>query len=303
MKSDTQILNEIAETSSVLHKITEEESRQLKQMLLIMLKDFSELCNTNDIEFMLGGGSCLGAIRHQGFIPWDDDLDIMMMRKDYEKLIQLLESGALAEKYEYNTPSLKNDSKNTFLKIYRKGTLDNELYNENTPFPKGIFIDIFPMDSAPTNPFLQSFKSIISDCLMGVSTCVLYAQYPSIKFKEFVSKSPSAKKRYNIRLAIGNILKIIPHRVWVYWFDKFNSSTKSTGLTTIPTGRKHYKGEIQPTEVFIPVSYTLFEGIKCPIPGDSHTYLSSLYGDYMKLPPEDKRERHFVYQFKCDCPE
>ena len=102
---------------------------------------------------------------------------------------------------------------------------------------------------------------------------------------------------------VGNILKIIPHKKWVYWFDKFNASSKATGFTTIPTGRKHYCGETLPTEVFLPVTTHTFEGRECPIPGNPEAYLTSLYGNFMALPPEDKRERHFVYQFKCELPE
>ena len=89
MKSDTQMLNELAAQSEYLHVLTEEESKDLKQMLLIMYKDIAKLCDENNITFMLGGGSCLGAIRHKGYIPWDDDLDLMMFRRDYEALIQL----------------------------------------------------------------------------------------------------------------------------------------------------------------------------------------------------------------------
>lgn len=303
MKSDTQILNEISESSPYLHKLSDQESKDLKKMLLIMYQDLATVCQTHDLKFMLGGGSCLGAVRHKGYIPWDDDLDLMMPREDYEKLIVLLRQGALGDKYEINHPSKGEDCKNTFLKIYRKDTLDNELYNDNTPFPKGVFIDIFPMDSAPGNKVIQKVKGAISDLMMVISTCVLYAQYPSKKYREFVSSDPSTLKRYRIRMLIGNLFKIIPHKKWVYWFDRFNASSKNTGFTTIPTGRKHYVGEIQKTEVFLPIKYMEFEGIMSPVPADTHSYLSSLYGDYMKLPPEDKRERHFVYQFKCELPE
>lgn len=303
MKSDTQILNEMAAKSGHLHRLSDQESEKMKKLLLTMYSDISSLCEKHNLTFMLGGGTCLGAVRHKGYIPWDDDLDLMMPRKDYESLIECLRRGEMGDEYEYNTPSKSEDCKNTFLKIYRKGTLDNELYNENTPFPKGVYIDIFPMDSAPRNGFLRKTKGLISDSLMVISTCVLYAQYPSPKFKEFVSLDPSSKKRYQIRVLIGNILKIIPHRLWVYWFDRFNSSTKDTGLMTVPTGRRHYNGEVQSTSTFLPVSHGMFEGIRCPLPADTHKYLSSLYGDYMKLPSEENRERHFVYQFKIDLPE
>ena len=305
MKTDTELLNSLSNTeaASYLHQLTPDESARMKKMLLIIYKDFADLCRKHNITFMLGGGSCLGAIRHQGFIPWDDDIDVMMPRSDYEHLISVLESGELGKDYEINYPSKKTDCKNTFLKIYRKNTLDNELFNENTPFPKGIFLDIFPMDSAPKSKFFRKLRGVISDGLQFVATCVLYAQYPSEKYKRFVSGDEESKKRFQLRMRIGNLCKIIPHRLWVHWFDKFNASSKDTGYITIPTGRKHYVGETQKTSVFLPVKFTKFEDMNCPIPGDIESYLESLYGDYMTLPPEEKRERHLVYQFKCDLPE
>lgn len=303
MKSDTAILNEISQKSPYLHRLTDEESAKLKELLLKMYQAIAKVCVANNLIFMLGGGSCLGAVRHQGFIPWDDDLDLMMPRDDYEKLIELCKDGALGEKYEINTPSKDQDCKNGYLKIYYKGTLDNELYNENTPFPKGVFIDVFPMETAPQNSLIRRFKGFVSDTMQFITTSVLYAQYPSKKYKEFISMDPDSKKRYDFRVTIGNFLKIIPHQKWIYWFDQFNSASKPTGLMTIPTGRNHYIGEVQPTDVFLPVKFMKFEGIDCPVPADTHRYLSSLYGDYMKMPPEEKRERHFVYEFKCDVEE
>lgn len=302
MKTDTQILNELANQTGYLHRLTDEESATLKEMLLIMYDDIANVCNNNDITFMLGGGSCLGAIRHNGYIPWDDDLDLMMMRSDYEKLIKLCKDGLLGDKYEIEYPNKYTDSKNTFFKIYRKGTLDNELYNENTPFPKGIFIDIFPIDYAPKNKYLRFLKGLISDSLQVISSCVLYAQYPSEKYMNFVQKSSKSFMRYKIRIAIGKILKVIPHQKWVYWFDRFNGKGKWSTFATIPTGRKHYMGESHPLTTFLPVKYSKFEGRQCPIPADYDKYLTSLYNNYMEIPSENKRERHMVYEFKCDLP-
>ncbi len=303
MKSDTQLLNELAAKTDYLHVLTEHESLNLKKMLLIMVRDVMRLCETNGITCMLGGGSCLGAIRHKGFIPWDDDLDLMMFRDDYEKLIVLCRDGALGKDYEVNYPSDKFDSKNPYLKIYRKGTLDNELYNENTPFPDGVFIDVFPIDNTPRKAFIRKLRGLLSDSLLIISTCVLYSQYPSSKYKEFVSQTKETKRRYQLRVLIGSIFGVIPHRRWVYWFDRFSIYDKDTGYVTIPTGRKGYVGEVQKTTVFLPVKYVPFEDMELPIPSDYHTYLVGLYNNYMEMPPLEKRERHMVYQFKCELPE
>lgn len=297
MKSDTQIMNELAVASGFLKPLTEEESKGQKLLLLEMYKDIAALCDKHRLDYMMGGGTCLGTIRHQGYIPWDDDLDLMIPRESYEKLVCLCKSGALGCKYEIDTPSKDKDCKNTYLKIYRKNTLDVELYCEDMPFPVGVFIDVFPMDFAPVNKYVRKIKGYISDFLQAVCTCVLYAQYPSKKYREFMSLEPEAFKRYKQRLIIGRIFGIIPHRKWVWWFDRFNARTKETGLMTIPTGRKHYFGETQPANVFLPTQKALFEGIEVNVPADYDAYLTALYRDYMSIPPVEKRERHFVYKF------
>lgn len=297
MKSDRQIMNELAVKSGFFHSLTEEESQAQKRLLLSMFKDIVALCKANNLVYMMGGGSCLGAIRHQGYIPWDDDIDLNMPRDSYERFINLCIDGALGDKYEIDTPNASKDCKNAHLKVYRKGTLDKEIHCETTPFPNGVFIDIFPMDSAPESPLLRKFRGYISDFLQAVCTCVLYAQYPSKKYKEFMSLDPDGKKRYNQRIFLGKIFGIIPHKKWVWWFDRFNASSKDTGFVTIPTGIKHYVGETRPYNVYFPVTTAMFEGIEVCIPADYDAYLTSMYCNYMELPPVEKRERHFVYEF------
>ena len=159
MKSDMQIMNELAVSSGYLKPLTEEESKDQKKLLLEMYKDITALCEKHGLDYMMGGGTCLGTIRHQGYIPWDDDLDLMIPRASYEKLIALCKAGELGVKYEIDTPSRDADCKNPYLKIYRKNTLDVELYCEDMPFPVGIFIDIFPMDNAPKNKYVLIFAN------------------------------------------------------------------------------------------------------------------------------------------------
>lgn len=298
MKTDTQIMNELAVSSGYIKPIAEEDAKALKILLLDMYKDISALCDKHRLEYMLGGGSCLGAIRHQGYIPWDDDLDMMMPRASYEELIRLCDQGELGEKYEIDVPRKDRESRNTFLKIYRKNSLDVEITSENTPGPNGIFIDVFPMDFAPKNALMRKIKGLFSDVLQTISVCVLFAKYPSQRYKEFMMQSKESAKRYRLRMALGNVFGIIPHRKWVWWFDQFNFCANDTGWLTIPTGRKHYVGECRPTSIYLPTTKTLFEGIEVNVPSNCHEYLTSMYRNYMEIPPVEKRERHFVYKFK-----
>ena len=294
MKTDTELLNEIAHKTDILRQPTDAETRRLKETLLAMHSYIVDVCDKNGITVMLGGGSCLGAVRHKGYIPWDDDLDLMMPREDYEKLIELYNRGFIDGKYQFIYPNLYIDVKNTFLKVFLDNTTYLEIFDDNDSFTSGIFIDIFPIDYVPQNFFLRKCKSLLSDGLQFICTCTLYNQYPSKNLKLFYGQDKEANKRYRLRLLIGKLFSVFPHRRWVYWFDKLNKNSKPSNMMTVPTGRKHYLSETLPANVFTPTVECEFEGVKSYIPNGYHQYLSNLYGDYMKVPPENKRERHFI---------
>lgn len=297
MKSDTELMNELAKRTDYLRELTKEESKALKMALLDMYVDIARLCEQHQLTIMLCGGSCLGAVRHKGFIPWDDDLDLLMPRHDYEQLIHLLEQGALCEDYEFNTPNPKTDSKNVFLKIYRKNTRNVDVYSDNSPFPKGIGIDVFALDATPRTRFGQKLKGLIANGLQFISIVVLYAKYPSEHLKKFMSLDKDMKRRYQLKCLLGHIFGIIPHRKWVWWFDRLVASEKENCPLGIPTGRKYYAGEVFPREVYLPAREAEFEGVKVYIPNLYDPYLRNLYHDYMQLPPVEKRERHFIIEF------
>lgn len=300
MKSDFELMNELAKRSDYLRELTDDESKALKQALLAMYVDIARLCEAHNLTVMLCGGSCLGAIRHKGFIPWDDDLDLLMPRRDYEQLIRLLEQGALGENYEFNTPNSKTDAKNVFLKIYRRNTLNVDIYSDTPAFPQGIAIDVFALDAVPRTRFGQYVKGLIANGLQFASIVVLYAQYPSEHLREFMSLDRDMLRRYRFKCLLGRILGIIPHRKWVWWFDRFVACDRDDRQWGIPTGRKYYNGEIFPSEVYVPAAEAEFEGMKVHIPNQFDPYLRNLYKDYMQLPPEDKRERHFCIKLQLN---
>lgn len=296
------LLNEQARNKeSVLRQLTDVESCLVKQKLLEIYKDFAFFCEKNHLTFMLGGGSCLGAVRHQGYIPWDDDLDLIMPRPDYERLKGLLKSGALDEKYEYSFPNDEKDAPCCFLKLYLKGTRWVEIGNENSKYPIGLFLDVFILDGAPNYPCLQKLKGFVANSLRLISNMVMESSSRMTESqKAFYGNNSKLNFYIKARRALGWLLSIVPHRKWISWFDNFVCcDTSKRKHWAIPTGRKLYCGEILPASVYCPVSYGMFEGVKVPLPGKCDVYLKNLYGpNYMTPPPENKRERHFIVEMK-----
>lgn len=299
MKSYKELLNERANEGVALRQLSPEEAQGLKSMLLDIYKDLARVCEEHGLVVMLCGGSCLGAVRHQGFIPWDDDLDMIMPRRDYEKLKKLLVRGVMGEQYEYLFPSKGHDSLCMFMKIYRKGTKCVEIGNEYTKFPKGVSVDIFPLDGANPNSICRKLVGIFANGLRLISNMVYEATYPvSEATKSMHNMSGAGGWVMETRKVLGKLLSVIPHKQWVNWFDALVSNERDSGLLAIPTGRKLYGGEIFPTEVYLPPRKALFEGLEVCIPNQVEKYLINLYGEtYMQLPPVEKRERHFIVDF------
>jgi lipopolysaccharide cholinephosphotransferase len=298
MKSYKELLNENARNSN-LRQLTEDESAAMKKTLVAMYQDIADLCVSKGMTLMLCGGSCLGAIRHQGFIPWDDDLDTCMPRADYEKFKTLLVAGALGEKYEYMFPSKGKDALCMFMKIYKKGTRCVEAGSEYTSFPKGLSIDVFPLEGVCNNLLVRKWTGYRANVLRLCANMVYEASYPvSDATRRLTKMSGLGGVMMTTRRVLGKILGLIKHSYWVNWYDDLVAHPEQSALLSIPTGRKLYEGETMPREVFLPVRKAFFEGLEVNVPGQAEKYLTNLYGEnYMQLPPVEKRERHFIVDF------
>ncbi len=274
--------------------LSDELIHKLHVFLLGMLGDIVKVLEKYHLRYFVGGGSCLGAIRHHGFIPWDDDLDINMPRDDYEQFVSVFESE-LGDKYELNAPNYSTEVISRFPKILAKNTrYISAEWNTKQQFEK-VFIDIFTMENAPNNKIFRFFKGCYVNALEFVAGQVLF--YGSFKHKESsLIKDKIGNLNYRVRYLIGLIFSFRSYSKWCNLIDKAIRYRNNKSLyVCFPTGRKHYLGEILPRSIFFPLKSVPFESSSVLVPCQFHNYLKNLYGEnYMELPPPEKREKHFV---------
>lgn len=271
-----------------IYKLTDQERKDLQNCLLEMYKDVAEVCKKYDLDLMMGGGTCLGAVRHKGFIPWDDDLDLNMPRKDYNKLLDVF-NIELGEDYHLVEIRKTGTGQRLFGKIMKRNTTYIETGTIINDTPTGVFVDIFPIESLPNNYFLRSCFMFCADIFTrSMSLIIDYQLNP----KSNISK---------INKVLGKATSFISYRKWYSMYDKFISSSNGSKYCTIPSGRKGVYGEMQPLDIFLPLSKGFFEGVEVKLPNNYDEYLKSLYGDYMKLPPIEQRETlHFLKELNIN---
>ena len=242
---------------------------ECKSICLEILQSLHNFCENNGITYFLDSGTLIGCIRHEGFIPWDDDIDIIMPRDDYEKFISTYdEDGFTLYHFKKQT-----DYFYQFAKISKDGTIINEI---DLPDIKdlGVNIDIFVMDGMPNNLLLRRFHQDF----------LLFFQ----KYRALMTKAGQA---------IPSLSFLFRWR-WVDYFVNFIASRYSPQMTKycgniIATSIRHK--EI-PTKCFEKSVMMPFEGCNFRVPIGYDEYLTRMYGNYMTLPPKDKRVSNHNYE-------
>lgn len=299
-KSAKEIMNNLALKTNCLMEVDQDMRNRLQDVLVEMMQDIHNVCIKRKIGYALVGGSCLGAVRHQGFIPWDDDIDISMLREDWEKFRSCFDEE-LGEKYVMEAPQYGNkDCKTTWAKVYKKKTVLQEIMDVDTPYEQGIFIDIFFYENVSNNKIIRKIDACLSDFLKGVATSMVFYKYPNELMKQYYGATPQTKRYYNMRRFLGFLFSWMSHKRFCDCYDKFVSRHKTPSeYITAPTGRKNYMGEILQRKWWIPQKQVKFENTEFLVPADSHNYLLTLFGkNYMQLPPVEKREKHFIVKLK-----
>lgn len=272
-----------------LYEMTDEDIVRMHKTLLEIYDDLFTVCEKYEIKMIAGGGTSLGAVRHKGFIPWDDDMDLNMFRNDYEKLIEVFEEE-LGDRYDLLAPGYKAGANCFLMRIMKKNTTLLNMIDEKSPYPTGIYIDVTPIDYAPKSKFALQFKGITADLLRLISYSVYWKQYKSESLKEFMLNS-EGKTYYKIRIAIGTLFSFWSAEKWFKIFDQFIQG-KTSNHITVAAGREKYRGAYYPIDVFFPPKLVAFEDRKIYIVNKEDIYMSRLYGNYMEIPDKKNREKH-----------
>lgn len=277
--------------------LSEIEIKQIQSVLLTMLKDLDMFCRQNQISWGLAGGSMLGAIRHHGFIPWDDDVDIHMPRSEFIRFRdRVINDDVFQDNYELYCPGDK-DYIYHFPRIYKKGTIFKEPQTTEK-MPNSIFIDVFIMDNIPNNKFLR--------CIHGLQCDFFLAAISAMRIREcehylltHTQSSNYVQKEIRKRVLASKFFSFRRMESWIKsgdrCFAKINDNT--TKNVCDPSGSQHYFGEIYRREDICKFKRVPFEGTELPIPIGAEKILRQRYGDnYMKMPPENKREKHTLIE-------
>ena len=284
------------EANTLFFRLSDEEIKAAQREILQIYKDVKRLCDDNGLKLILGGGSCLGAVRHRGFIPWDDDMDCVMPREDYEKL-KLIFDSALGDKYALQAPLCPpHIASNTFMKIVsRREAPYVQVSQYNDPGLKGYWLDIVPMDYAPENAAARFLKGVMIDALNFASVSRYLYKFNNPVYRAYMKTSAGKRAEYTLRNALGFVLSFRPCDWWYGLFDRACRAKQPTGMITFAAGIRHYAGEALPVQTILPAGEGEFEGENVLLPNQAHQYLRNLYGaDYMRLPPESERHGHVV---------
>lgn len=258
-----------------MREVTFEES---KKIMVKTLESIDRCCRENNIKYSLCWGTMIGAIRHRGLIPWDDDIDIMMPREDYNRFLKVYNDS----QYAIYTPKLSKNRLNIITKIYDKKTCVY-LKNRSESF-FGIWVSIFPYDNAPDKNLKQ------------------WEMERDFWLLLYYIKTQNLIGQQLMRRVVKRIIKIILFpfsSLWIYnriehCLTQFNN--QQTKRVCIWYGTPYMKFRYFPKELLDEFIDIDFEEIKSKIIKGYDEFLRSTYGDYMKLPPESDRVPKHSYK-------
>lgn len=264
--------------------------KKLQQVQTSILSDFIEICEQNNWTYFVFGGTALGTVRHHGFIPWDDDVDVIMPRKDYEAFISSFDNASGRNRLL----SIENEPEYvlTFSKLIRKGTVFREKNLCEHRYESGIYIDIFAYDA--TLPDLKKRNKQINRTWMYKIMCMAnrYRKYMDIHDGTLYGLL------INIAFAVSHgwmkvfrISKKDIYSEFIAWATKYNDTDSGLYVNFSENAPKNELFVFSEADIF-PLKKMAFETITVNVMNHYDKVLTDQYGDYMTLPPEEQRFNH-----------
>ena len=264
----------------IMIELDDRTLRNLQLTELELLKEIDRICKKNNIKYNIIAGTMLGAIRNKGFIPWDDDADVAMLRPEYEKFKLACEKDLDNKRFYFQ------DQKNTkgyrwgYGKLRMKNTIFLRENQEYMPYEQGVFLDVFPMDNIPDNYFFRSIHNFRCFCIRKI-------------FWSEVGKHVEKNLFLKVWYAV---LSCIPESMIKKHYYRFiersnRKSTKNVRMLMFPSPTKDF-GYLR--EWYTDLNLYQFEGLEFPGARDYDSYLKRCYNNYMEIPPVEKRKVHPV---------
>jgi lipopolysaccharide cholinephosphotransferase len=261
------------------YKLSPEELKQLQSIELELLIELDRICRKNNITYSIDGGTLLGAVRHGGFIPWDDDADVILTRTEYQKLLLVIDQELNTDKFYLQDLNRTPGYRWGYAKLRRMNSEFIRLNQEYMPYEQGIFLDIFVCDNVPDN---------------YVSRCV--CNFQSFIYRKIFYSEVGKHTATGIARLVYKMLNLLPEKALksnYAYYVKFRNrkKTRMVKCLTFPACNRVYGYKRNWYEDTIDIQ---FENVTLKASRDFDEYLRFLYGDYLKLPPVEKRKIHPV---------
>lgn len=256
--------------------ISEDQLKQVKNEILIIQKEFHRICEKYNIRYFLFYGTLLGAVRHQGFIPWDDDCDVGMMREDFDKFKKVYRNE-LSSRFFFQDRETDPAWTKKIIKIRSNAlTVIEESEKGDEPYHHGVFVDIFVFDYYPDSA-KKTFKSLYD--------------FLQLKAKRKLLPKRSFKRTfYNISLIPRMLVFLVSRAYYSYIYDK--TKFKKSNMIGMMMFHEDFLSLFNANDLLPIDQKMLFENEYFYVPHAPESVLKVLYGDYMKLPPENQRQWH-----------
>jgi lipopolysaccharide cholinephosphotransferase len=267
--------------------LTDEELHKLHDVQLEILDVVADICKKESITWFLDGGTMLGAIRHQGFIPWDDDIDISMIREDYDRFLECAPQ-LFPDEFTLLDPATTNNCPFQFAKVIKNTTRFVTQEFLDAGLDMGIYLDIFPFDF-PSKHLPTRKKQRRRTRVFTMLLYLYYSPHVFLPHGGFLGKLERG-----ICIVGHQLLKVFTSST--HLISRFNhwsllgprTGTQSTDLMCF----SYPEYGVFAYDDFLPPSYGMFEGRKLPLINKPEVYLEQIYGDWQTIPPEDQRKTH-----------